>query len=489
MDYIFLVKHKYFKIFILAVILFLCVVLALFINFYFRMDVIYTHAFYLPIILAALWYYRKALYAAAFLSLVHIIVNYMFQGEIILSTIMRSLMFFIIAFVVGWLSEKKDEAMHALKESEQLMKDIINFLPDATFAVNLEGKIIVWNRAVEELTGIKAKDMLGKGNYEYSIPFFGERRPVMVDLLIRANSKDVEKKYHLIQKLNGGTLISEVFCPGIGKAGVFMWSKVSPLYDARGNLAGAVESVRDITERREIEEQIKTSLREKEILLREIHHRVKNNLQVVSSILRLQSHQVQSKQYAGLLRDSQNRIRAIALVHEKLYRSATLGSIDIHDYIQSLVDNLIRSGITDAGRITVELNIENLLLDIDQAMCCGLIINELVTNSIKHAFPGNREGKIQIDMFRAAGRGIELVVRDNGIGIPPEFDLRNSPSLGMQLVFDLAEHQLRGNINMSNGGSTVFTIRFKGGEDSGEKENIGGRGCQDYCEGYSKLPG
>ncbi len=465
MTYIFLEKYKYSKPFTLAVLLLLCVALALLINIYLGMEVIYTHAFYLPIILAALWYYRKALFAAAFLSLFHIIVNYLFQGEILPSTIIRSLMFFIIAFVVGWLSEEKDKSMSALKESERRLMDIITFLPDAIFAVDLEGKVIVWNRAVEEMTGIKAKDMLGKGNYEYSIPFYGERRPLLSDLLIKAGNKEFENNYPFIQKLNGDAFIGEVFCPKIGQSGAFMWVKVSPLYDAYGNLTGVIESLRDITERKKAEEQIKVSLREKEVLLKEIYHRVKNNLQVVSSILRLQSHQVQNKQYASHLRDSQNRVRAIALMHEKLCRSDNLASIDMNDYIQNLAGNLVRSGIADTSKVSLEINVENILLEIEKAMYCGLIINELVTNSLKHAFPDDGKGVIQINLY-CTNNEIELIVRNNGIRMPADFDLKKTQSLGLQLVADLAEGQLKGQIYLSNAGGTEFKIRFNAGENN-----------------------
>ncbi len=211
--------------------------------------------------------------------------------------------------------------------------------------------------------------------------------------------------------------------------------------------------------------KIKASLHEKEVLLREIHHRVKNNMQIISSLINLQAQQIGDDQYVEMFNDSRNRIRSMALVHEKLYHSEDLSNISFRDYAQSLINDLFAFYETHSGQISIEADLEDIRLSIDVAIPCGLIINELVTNSFKHAFPGSRKGTIFIQFSRAnleEEEGFTLTVRDNGAGIPENLDIRNTKSLGLQLVTSLAEHQLRGTIEVTNDNGTEFRIQFKG---------------------------
>lgn len=161
-----------------------------------------------------------------------------------------------VMLVAADITERK-AVEKALKESEQRMADIINFLPDATFAVDLEGKVIAWNRAIEEMTSIKAKDIIGKGDYEYALPFYGTRRPMLINLVLGDAVEDSRRGFYTVQKLEDNSLIKETFCPGIGECGAYIWSKATPLYDINGNMVGAIESLRDITERKQVEEQLK----------------------------------------------------------------------------------------------------------------------------------------------------------------------------------------------------------------------------------------
>jgi len=212
-------------------------------------------------------------------------------------------------------------------------------------------------------------------------------------------------------------------------------------------------------ERKRMEEQIKASLREKEMLLREIHHRVKNNMQLISSLLRLQSRYIKDKKYIEMLKESQNRIRSMAFIHEKLYQSKDLANIDFNGYIKSLTDDLFRSYGAN-GKIALKTDIEGVSLGVDTAIPCGLIINELVSNSLKHAFPEDREGEIKIALRRTDRNEVELVVSDDGIGIPEDLDFRNTESLGLQLVTSLAESQLQGKTELNRAKGTEFRIRF-----------------------------
>jgi len=217
---------------------------------------------------------------------------------------------------------------------------------------------------------------------------------------------------------------------------------------------------RDITEKKLAEEQINAALKEKEILLREIHHRVKNNMQVITSLLSLQSDTIKDQQYADMFRESQERIRSMALIHETLYQSEDFANIDFDGYLWALINNLFISYGINPEIISMKIKTNDLSLALDYAIPCGLIINELVSNCLKHAFPDEREGEIQIVLQEISENEIELTVSDNGMGIPEEFDFGTTESLGLDLVKVLAEHQLGGRIEMNGTGGTRFSIRF-----------------------------
>ena len=235
--------------------------------------------------------------------------------------------------------------------------------------------------------------------------------------------------------------------------------RASSLLDWRGRINNRVIVVRDITERRQSDEKIRTSLREKEILLREIHHRVKNNLQIISSLLNLQSKYVRDKRDLEMMRESQDRIRSMALIHEKLYKSESLADIDSREYVTDLTRELMRLYGTKSD-ITLKIEVEDVFLDIDTAIPCGLIINELVSNCLKHAFPGGKSGEITVRL-RSLGEKTELLVSDNGVGIPEDMNPFEAESLGLRLVTILAEDQLEGDIGLDRSKGTSFYIKFK----------------------------
>jgi two-component sensor histidine kinase/HAMP domain-containing protein len=213
-------------------------------------------------------------------------------------------------------------------------------------------------------------------------------------------------------------------------------------------------------ERDRAEEEIKSSLREKEVMLKEIHHRVKNNLQLVSSLLSLQSNHVQDEKALAMFVDCQNRVRSMALVHEKLYHSPDLASINFADYVNALISGL-QASYSAQDRIKFDIDILDIPLAIDRAVPCGLLIHELVSNSMKHAFTSDYGGLIQI-MLRKNGEmdRFSLSIRDNGKGIPDHIDFRNTDSLGLRLAVILAEKQLGGSIDLDRKGGTAFTIQF-----------------------------
>lgn len=214
----------------------------------------------------------------------------------------------------------------------------------------------------------------------------------------------------------------------------------------------------EVTERMQAEEKIKASLKEKEVLLKEVHHRVKNNMQVISSILNLQSRHIKNKHALEMFEDSQNRIKSMALVHEKLYESENLAQIDFAEYTRSMTSYLF-SLYRIGQAIGLNIDIKGILLDVSTAIPCGLIINELISNSLKYAFPEGIEGEICIQLFSDKDGKVTLIVEDNGIGFPKDLDFRKTESLGMQLIIMLVE-QLEGTVELDKSKGTRFKITF-----------------------------
>jgi PAS domain S-box-containing protein len=245
--------------------------------------------------------------------------------------------------------------------------------------------------------------------------------------------------------------------------------------------ASAVENARlyeraqaEIAERMRVEKQITASLKEKEMLLKEIHHRVKNNLQIISSLLKLQSKGIQDAAALELFKESQSRVRSMALIHEKLYRSGDLANVDFAEYVQNLAASLVRSYRADSVPTVLRTDIQGVRLGIDAAVPCGLVINELITNALKYAFPpgwhspiqtsatGESNGQmaeIRVELRRSADHQLTLIVADNGVGFPAGLDFRDTESLGMRLVNTLVD-QLDGTLELSRNAGTEFKIMF-----------------------------
>ncbi len=209
---------------------------------------------------------------------------------------------------------------------------------------------------------------------------------------------------------------------------------------------------------RQSETGLQESLQEKEMLLKEIHHRVKNNMQIVSSLLSLQSGYVQDPQALQIFRESQNRVYSMALIHEKLYRSDNLAQIDLSDYVRDIAHSLVLSYSNVSSGIQLNFDTEQVILGIDAAVPCGLILNELISNALKHAFPDKQSGEIKISLHNAAQQ-IHLQVADTGIGFPPDLDFQHTTSLGLILVNNLVK-QLNGSIALQNHKGVVFDIDF-----------------------------
>jgi PAS domain S-box-containing protein len=375
---------------------------------------------------------------------------------LLLTLILLPLLFFLIYKPLRLYLTEREKAMEALRRSEKRFRDITENTVEWIWEVDTQGKYTYASPVVEKILGYKSEEVLMKHFYDL---FHPEDRE--------------ELKAKAFEIFAAKVPFQEFINRNMHKEGNIVWLSTSgiPILDEAGKLLGYRGSDINITERKKAEDKIQASLKEKEVLLQEIHHRVKNNMQIISSLLRLQSRQTDEKKEVDMLLESQNRIRSMALIHEKLYQSEDLAHVDFNEYIRDLTKGLFRSYRAGTDKIVFRADLEDALIGIDTAIPCGLIVNELVSNALKHAFPGGRKGEIQIG-FRRIGdleSGIqhensemfELKVRDNGIGMPQDMDFRNTESLGLRLVSTLSENQLQGAIHLTGRGGTEFQIRFK----------------------------
>jgi PAS domain S-box-containing protein len=328
------------------------------------------------------------------------------------------------------------------EETKTLLASLVESSDDAIIGKTMDGNIISWNYGAEKIYGYKEDEILGK-NVSFLMP--PDRKDEYQNLLARLINGEKILQHESMRTCKDGRLIH-------------ISLTFSPIWNSNGKLIGVSGIEQDITAKKNIAMKLENSLKEKEVLLKEIHHRVKNNLQIVSSLLNLQSAYIENKKDLGLFRESQNRIRVMALIHEKLYRSKEFHQIDMEGYLKDLVVNLLRTYNITKGKVNIDLNIEKFYLSVDKIVTLGLILNELVTNSINHAFRNKEKGKIFISLHEKNGN-IFLTEGDTGNGLPSDFDFKNTESLGLKLVLTLVD-QLEGTIEYRNEETMEFRIVF-----------------------------
>ncbi|NJD77687.1 MAG: PAS domain S-box protein [Candidatus Methanoperedens sp.] len=330
------------------------------------------------------------------------------------------------------------------------VKDKNNILKDFQ---GLFGWVLINGKSL--LTNSPADDPRSSGTPEGHIPihrFLSAPALLKRDLVGQLSvASPVGNKIHIMRYYDKGQLVGQVALANSDRdytdRDLAFIERLADLY--------AIAINRNWTEM-----QIKESLKEKDVLLREVHHRVKNNMQIISSLLRLQSRYITEEKYLEMFTESQNRIMSMSLIHEKLYQSKGLARIDFDDYIRDLVTGLFQSYCVNSN-ITLDMDVKKISLGIDSAIPCGLIVNELVTNSLKHAFPEGRKGRIGIILRPAGENMVELMVSDDGVSIPPDVDINKTESLGLHLVTIMVENQLHGQIDLDRSKGTEFRIKFR----------------------------
>jgi PAS domain S-box-containing protein len=340
----------------------------------------------------------------------------------------------------------------ALAQGQSRLQALVNSINEIIFEFSAQGEYLdIWTHNPKLLFKPK-EDMIGKTITEILGKEFGDVFQKLIDTTIE--KKETQSLEYSLD-LEGGTY--------------WFLARVSPIVSSPAEIPRVCMLVLDITERKKMEETIAASLRDKEVLLKEIHHRVKNNLQVISSLLSLQSRSVLDQHTLNVLSENAGRVRAMALIHEELYNAENLVNINFSMYIRNLTTHLSRAYGIDSGRIKIHIDADENTLAIDDMATCGLIVNELVSNCFKHGFPNNRSGRISIALKKVGERMYVLTVQDDGVGFSGNLDLDSVQSLGLKLVKYLAR-KLDGELQISNHTGMTTTITFSQLTDEDEEE-------------------
>ncbi len=346
------------------------------------------------------------------------------------------------------LEKEKADTAH----TKEALSEWADLLPQPVFELDREGNVVYTNNYGLKTTGYSQED-IDNGFSVFRLFSLEDRKKVSKDLASLLNGKKPYPQQYVLVRKDGSTLPVLIYA--------------RPLILDHKSIGVRGIAV-DITQTKRAEDEIKTSLKEKEVMLREIHHRVKNNMQIMTSLLRLQLGQVKDETIKEMFRESQNRIRSMTLIHERLYQSNDLARVNFAQYIQGLAIHLFHSYRVNPSIIKLNTEVESTFLDINKAIPCGLIINELVSNTLKHAFPKGSGGEITIRLQRSNKGNIIMIVSDNGIGFPKDLDFYNPKTLGLQLVNDLTM-QIDGSIEMVANEGTTIKVEFKAEEKAEEK--------------------
>jgi PAS domain S-box-containing protein len=330
--------------------------------------------------------------------------------------------------------------------AESLLAQVIDLADDAIISIDSSCRILLFNQGASQIFGYSSAEMIGQPLDRLIPPRSIQRHRDDVAEFTRSNATARRKADRAPVR-------------GLRKDGSEFPAEASISRVNSENGPLLTVTLRDISSRVAADTQIQDSIREKDALLREIHHRVKNNLQVMSSLLGLQSRTLAESQARQALEDSQGRIHSMALIHELMCRSPEFSGIDTADYIRQLIDYRVRAQGPEAQGIRVATDLEKITVDLDSAVPFGLIFNELMTNTLRHAFPDSRAGEIRISLCRVPDHRAQLTVEDDGVGLPAGFDWRSATSLGFRLIRMLSD-QLKATIDVHPNGPTTIQLTF-----------------------------
>ena len=452
--------REFYKITLVGLLLTMCFLITWYCHFILKTEIVFTHLFYVPIILAGLWWsHKKGIAVAVFLALLlllsHIISPLKTPWG---ADIVRAFMFMVIGTTVGILSEKerilKDktlaysktleqrvkERMDELSKEKEKQKTILNSISDAVVVLDKELNITWANQVAMKQYGALS----------------GRKCHEIYKWLKEPCSGCVARKTY---KNGVARSIEQKGISGDGNPFNFIIS-CSAVSDTDGKVVSVVEVFHDITERKLAEEKIKNSLHEKELLLKEVHHRVKNNLQVISSLLDLSSMRTQDKKAISLFTDARSKIQTMALIHSQIYQSERFDRIDMGSHIKDLVSYL-SSVYADRKKVNAVVEILDIYLSITQAIPCALVLNELISNAFKHAFMEGQKGTITVSMQSPDKEMIFARIKDDGTSIPEEIDIYKANTLGLKLTRNIVQQQLDGKIQVRRDKGTEFIIEFK----------------------------
>jgi PAS domain S-box-containing protein len=348
--------------------------------------------------------------------------------------------------LIGTLQDitERKQSEDEIRKQQEFLRTVIDLSPNLIFAKDWEGRFTLANKAVAEIYGTSTEELIGKTDADFN-----------------ANTEEVkqfiESDREVISRMKAKAVPEEMVSNT--KTGETKWFQTIKIPLISGTGQKQVLGVSsDITARKLAEELTKKSLKEKELLLQEIHHRVKNNLQIIVSLLKLQAKYIYDERDLEIFNNSRSRVETMSLIHEKLYKSRDISRIDFESYIKDLASYLIKAYKVHQENIELTVRASDIYLGIDTAIPCGLIINELIINTLKYAFPEGKKGKICISVEQSNDE-VQLTVADDGIGLPQNFNIKESDSLGLQLV-DTLIRQLNGSVHVDNSEGTSYKIRF-----------------------------
>lgn len=333
-----------------------------------------------------------------------------------------------------------------LKKRERLLSLVTDNMLNVVGQIDAEGTFQYISPSIKTILGYDPSEILGENVFQFiNLTHPEDQIKVSTAFMGATNSYLPGEVQHRFRRADG----SYIWVESLG----------NPLFDDENQYNGVVFSMTDINSLKAAEKNLKTSLEDKELLLRELHHRVKNNMQIISSLLNLQSQHIKDKRDLKIFKSSQTRVKTMSLIHEELYSSQDFSHIHLSKYIRNLTKELLTSNIGDPGRVQLTVNVEEIKMELETAIPLGLLINEIVANSVNHAFPNHRKGEIIVDLKRD-GDAFVLKISDDGIGIPKKTDFEKAETLGFQLIKNLV-NQLDGEIKMQTNHGTTFIIKFK----------------------------